>query len=210
MDDPRSPRMRGAPGPERPGDDPERRLRTAVVQMFVVLVVLAVGVTYLLNPPRPPTRRTTNDRAMPRAPAPRPEASPEGPSTASSRTGPGAPGVAPPRNGTGSPGAGAHTDGEDLPKFGDYVYVDELPEALVRVPPEYPDLAREAGVSGTVMVQALVGRDGTVRDTRVVGSIPMLDAVAVRAVRQWTFKPAMADGKPVAVWVGIPVKFSLR
>jgi len=90
------------------------------------------------------------------------------------------------------------------------VYVDELPEALVRVPPEYPDLAREAGVSGTVMVQALVGRDGTVRDTRVVKSIPMLDAVAVRAVRQWTFKPARAEGKPVAVWVGIPVKFSLH
>src|SRR6185503_8173379 len=45
---------------------------------------------------------------------------------------------------------------EDLPKFGDYVYVEELPEAINKVPPIYPDIAREAGVDGQVVVQALV------------------------------------------------------
>ena len=99
---------------------------------------------------------------------------------------------------------------DDLPKFGEYVYVEELPEAITKVSPQYPDLAREAGVDGTVMVQALVGKDGHVKDTRVVKSIPMLDAAAAAAVRQWVFKPALSNNKPVAVWVAVPVKFTLH
>jgi len=99
---------------------------------------------------------------------------------------------------------------DDLPKFGDYVYVEELPEPVTRVAPVYPDLAREAGVDGTVSVQALVGKDGKVKDVRVVKSIPMLDDAAKNAVRQWVFKPALSNNKPVAVWVGVPVKFSLH
>jgi len=99
---------------------------------------------------------------------------------------------------------------EDLPKFGDYVYVEELPEAITKVPPVYPDLAREAGVDGTVLVQALVGKDGKVKDTKVVKSIAMLDAAAEAAVKQWVFKPALSNNKPVAVWVAVPVKFTLH
>jgi periplasmic protein TonB len=99
---------------------------------------------------------------------------------------------------------------DELPKFGEYVYVEELPEAVSKVQPLYPDLAREAGVDGTVMVQALVGKDGKIKDTKVVKSIPMLDQSAVTAVRQWVFKPALSNNKPVAVWVAVPVKFSLH
>jgi protein TonB len=119
---------------------------------------------------------------------------------------------------TSTPGVAEQGDGqqivvapsEELPKFGDYVYVEELPEAVTKVTPTYPDLAREAGVDGTVMVQALVGKDGKVKDVRVVKSIPMLDESAKAAVRQWVFKPALSNNKPVAVWVGVPVKFSLH
>ncbi len=99
---------------------------------------------------------------------------------------------------------------EELPKFGEYVYVEELPEAVTKIPPTYPDLAREAGVDGTVLVQALVGKDGRVKDTKVVKSIPMLDASAVAAVKQWVFKPALSNNKPVAVWVAVPVRFTLH
>ena len=99
---------------------------------------------------------------------------------------------------------------DELPKFGEYVYVEELPEAVTRVAPTYPDIAREAGVDGTVLVQALVGKDGKVKDTRVQKSIPMLDGAAVAAVKQWVFKPALSNNKPVAVWVAVPVKFSLH
>ena len=72
------------------------------------------------------------------------------------------------------------------------------------------EIAREAGVDGVVMVQALVGKDGKVKDTRVVKSIPMLDASAIAAVKQWVFKPALSNNKPVAVWVAVPMKFTLH
>lgn len=104
----------------------------------------------------------------------------------------------------------APPDEDALPAFGEYVYVEELPEAITKAQPVYPDLAREAGVDGTVMVQALVGKDGKVKDTKVVKSIPMLDAAAVAAVKQWVFKPALSNNKPVAVWVAVPVRFSLH
>lgn len=105
----------------------------------------------------------------------------------------------------GDTGAGA-----PRPRFGDYVYVEELPEAVTKAAPIYPVDASKAGVSGTVLVQALVGPSGRVEDVRIQKSIPMLDAAALAAVRQWTFKPALSKGSPVAVWVAVPVKFSLH
>ncbi len=99
---------------------------------------------------------------------------------------------------------------DEMPKLGEYVYFEEMPEAITKVGPLYPDIAREAGVDGVVTVQALVGKDGKVKDTKVTKSVPMLDAAAVTAVRQWVFKPALSNNKPVAVWVAIPVRFNLH
>ena len=96
------------------------------------------------------------------------------------------------------------------PKFGDYVYVEELPEAITKVAPVYPGRAREQGIEGQVLVQALVGKDGLVRDVKIVSSIPALDDAAVASVKQWRFKPALTKGAPVEVWVAVPVKFSLH
>jgi protein TonB len=97
--------------------------------------------------------------------------------------------------------------GDSLPRIGDFVYVEELPEPIERPKPVHPEAARRAGVVGTVTVQALVLRDGSVGDVRVIQSIPMLDQAAVDCVRRWRFKPALAGGQPVAVWVGIPIRF---
>jgi len=97
-------------------------------------------------------------------------------------------------------------ESDRLPELGEYVLVDELPEVVTKVKPEYP--SDRGSVDGTVIVQALVGRDGRVKDTRVTKSVPMLDEAAVAAVRQWVFKPAMSGGKPVAVWVAVPISFS--
>lgn len=92
------------------------------------------------------------------------------------------------------------------PALGEYVYVDELPEAVYKVPPADPG----GGVEGTVLLQALVVEDGTVDQVTVVKSIPELDAAAMAAVRQWRFKPARAGGKPVAVWVAVPLVFGAK
>jgi protein TonB len=101
-------------------------------------------------------------------------------------------------------------DGSVAPKTGEYIYVEELPEAITRVRPNYPGEARRKGIEGTVMLQCLVLRDGAVGDVRIVKSVPGLDEAAVTCLGQWRFKPAMAKGQPVTVWVGVPVKFSLH
>jgi protein TonB len=92
----------------------------------------------------------------------------------------------------------------------DMVYLEEVPEIVSRDPPMYPVVAREMGVSGTVILQILVGSDGKPKETMVIQSIPMLDPYAVRCVEKWRFKPATSNGKPMAVWVAAPVKFTLK
>ena len=88
--------------------------------------------------------------------------------------------------------------------------VEELPKPIVRVPPIYPDSARQAGVSGMVVLKALVCACGEVSDIVVVNSVPMLDQASIDAIRQWFFIPATNGGEPVATWVTIPVRFSLH
>ena len=93
-----------------------------------------------------------------------------------------------------------------------YVYTEELPAAVRTVDPEYPTIAREAGVGGHVVAHALVDRTGHVIDVRIDPefSIPMLNEEVIRAVRRWVFTPAMANGKPVQVWVAVPFNFALH
>ena len=98
----------------------------------------------------------------------------------------------------------------DVPALGTFVWVDSLPEAIERVPPIYPQRAQSKGVDGQVMIQALISKTGTVVSTIIIHSIPALDEAAVHAVEGWRFRPAMTGGAPVAVWVMIPVKFTLR
>jgi protein TonB len=165
----------------------------------------------LTDKPPPPKVEVAMAAAPPTAAAPVPvpdaEAPPEQTIATQQEIAQSTPGVA---TGPGDQIVVAPPSEDELPKFGEYVYVEELPEAVTKVPPVYPELARDANVDGTVMVQALAGKDGKVKDTRVVKSIPMLDASAVAAVKQWVFKPALSNNKPVAVWVAVPVRFTLQ
>lgn len=101
---------------------------------------------------------------------------------------------------------------ERLPVLGEFVPVDELPVSITEFKPRYPEIARAANVDGLVIVQALVGRDGRV--LRVVVdpkfSILLLNEAALEGARRWVFKPAYANGHPVAVWVPIPYRFVLN
>jgi len=93
-----------------------------------------------------------------------------------------------------------------------FVYTDELPALVRAVEPVYPELAREAGVEGTVKVQILVGLNGRVIRAIIAprGSVPMLDEAALDAARASVFTPALANGKPVMVWVGQQYRFRLH
>ena len=93
-----------------------------------------------------------------------------------------------------------------------FVYTDELPALVRAVEPIYPEIAREAGVEGTVKVQILVGLDGRVIRAIIAprGSVPMLDDAALEAARASVFTPALANGKPVKVWVGQQYRFRLH
>ena len=84
------------------------------------------------------------------------------------------------------------------------------PQKVTDVAPVYPPLARAARVEGIVILEAVIGEDGGVRDVRVLRSVPLLDGAAMEAVRQWRFTPTLLNGEPVPVVMTITVAFKLR
>lgn len=75
--------------------------------------------------------------------------------------------------------------------------------------PQYPSLARQARIQGTVVLQAVIGKDGTVQNLRVVSGHPMLIQAAIDAVKQWLYKPYSLNGEPIEVETQINVNFTL-
>jgi protein TonB len=82
---------------------------------------------------------------------------------------------------------------------------------LVRtsVRPGYPLLARQMKVQGSVILQALIGKDGTIQDLRVVSGPPILASAAQDAVRQWHFKPHYQGSEAVETQAKITVNFTI-
>ncbi len=80
---------------------------------------------------------------------------------------------------------------------------------LTRVVPKYPERARLQGIQGPVVMKALVGKDGSVQDVRVIGGAAELVQAAVDAVRQWRFQPHLLKGNPVEFETQVTLKFSL-
>jgi protein TonB len=78
------------------------------------------------------------------------------------------------------------------------------------VDPVYPILALQAQVQGVVILEAVVGRDGRVEDVKVLRSIPLLDAAAVDAVRQWQYSPLLLNGKPERFIVTVTLSFNVK
>jgi protein TonB len=85
------------------------------------------------------------------------------------------------------------------------------PPAKVKdVKPIYPPIAQAARVQGRVIIEATIGKDGTVQNARVLRSIPLLDVAALDAVRQWRFVPTLRDGVAVPVIMTVTVNFALQ
>lgn len=81
---------------------------------------------------------------------------------------------------------------------------------LVNQPrPQYPPLAKQARIQGTVRFTAIIGRDGAIMDLRVVSGHPLLVPSATDAVKQWRYQPTLLNGEPVEVVTQIDVNFTL-
>lgn len=80
---------------------------------------------------------------------------------------------------------------------------------LHKVQPIYPALARSARIQGVVLLQAMISKEGTIENLRVLSGHPMLTAAAIDAVRQWRYRPYVLNGAPVEVETEITVNFSL-
>ncbi len=78
-----------------------------------------------------------------------------------------------------------------------------------QVQPQYPPLARQARIQGSVILQAVISKTGTIENLHLVQGHPMLAPSAIEAVKQWRYRPYLLNGEPVEVETQIEVKFSL-
>lgn len=85
-----------------------------------------------------------------------------------------------------------------------------VPELRQAVDASYPLLGQHAKVQGSVVLQAVIGADGTIENLRVLSGPAILTTAAQQAVRQWRFKPYLQNGQPVETKARITVNFSIR
>jgi protein TonB len=78
-----------------------------------------------------------------------------------------------------------------------------------QVAPQYPAVARQAHIQGTVVLQAVIGKDGNIQNLHVLSGNPMLTQAAMDAVKQWRYKPFRLNGEAVEADTEINVKFTL-
>jgi periplasmic protein TonB len=77
------------------------------------------------------------------------------------------------------------------------------------VAPKYPPEAGRSRIEGTVVLMALIGKDGTVQDVRVQSGLSVLAQAAIEAVKQWRYRPYLLNGEPVEVDSQITINFNL-
>ena len=78
-----------------------------------------------------------------------------------------------------------------------------------RVNPNYPPLARQARISGQVVLRAVISKDGSIENLTLVSGHPMLAPAAIDAVKQWKYRPYLLNGEPVEVDTEVLVNFTL-
>jgi TonB family protein len=93
------------------------------------------------------------------------------------------------------------------------VQVDaDTASALVvqKAPIKYPDAARNAGIQGTVVLKVVVGSSGDVQEVTVVSGDPALAQAAADAVKQWKYKPYLAEGLSAEVETQVSINFQIK
>jgi protein TonB len=104
----------------------------------------------------------------------------------------------------------AHAQKQTVYKPGNGV---TLPQVTKEVKPEYTAEAKKARIAGTVLLDVTVTEKGEVEDVQVIRSLDQefgLDQQAIKAAKQWLFKPGTKDGNPVPVRVSLEMTFTLK
>jgi len=96
------------------------------------------------------------------------------------------------------------------PRSDGFIIDNIEPVLLSIVSPVYPEMVRDAGIDGTVLVRVFIAIDGHVKDAYVVEGSPALREAALASARTAFFKPALQGTHPVDVWVVIPITFELN
>lgn len=100
--------------------------------------------------------------------------------------------------------------GEELPPE-PFTAVEKSPIPVTHPAPTYPDLARRAGVEGSVFVTMWVTKEGKVKKAVIAKSTSeIFDLASIDAAMLWTFTPAIMNNGPVSVWVTVPFRFKLH
>lgn len=173
--------------------------------------------------PRPPAPRPVVVPLAPPASEPAPtllhESGPGGPAGGRPRGSGEGPGPGDGRGGPGCEGCAGNTNGDGTGHGGDSVFDEQDPRIIppvvivsTRTLPKYPELARRARVEGSVILLITIDREGRVGEVEVLRSPDPrygFDLAAIEAVRQWRYRPALLDGRPVAVQASVMVEFAI-
>jgi TonB family protein len=102
---------------------------------------------------------------------------------------------------------------KSLPSLDEFMAIDVIPVLEKQPQAVYPDSAKKAGIEGSVWVKVLIDKQGNIRDAMVAkgsGKKVGFEEAALTAAKQATWKPAIQDKQPVAVWVSYEIKFLLK
>ena len=104
-----------------------------------------------------------------------------------------------------NPDAPAHSPSPGIARISGGVMAGQI---LTKVAPVYPPDAKDAKVSGSVVLHAIINKDGTIENLTVISGPEQLRASALDAVRQWTYKPYILNGNPVEIDTTITVNYN--
>jgi protein TonB len=92
-----------------------------------------------------------------------------------------------------------------------FVPFEKEPIIVKRIDPIYPEMAKKAGIEGTVIAYLWIDKQGKVREVKIIKSASeIFNQPVIDAAKQWLFTPAMMMNGPVAVWLSVPFSFSLK
>lgn len=101
--------------------------------------------------------------------------------------------------------------GDDDPDINAFLPVEKLPEMVFAAKPEYPEIAKRAGITGKVFIKVLVDKEGRPKRAVVIKSdSELFNQAAQDAAMKSAFTPALQNQHPIAVWIVLPYRFTLE